>query len=106
MSATLTIPLDIDDLRFAEEEARAHQTTVPELVAMMCGVSLYEVEITFEDSLRQLVGWSIYSFVAAVEVSGGGNERRGGGRRGVAGSGHNRSFRCRSSTSPPCLPAS
>ncbi len=33
MSATLTIPLDIDDLRFAEEEARAHQTTVPELVA-------------------------------------------------------------------------
>ena len=33
MSATLTIPLDIDDLRFAEEEARAHHTTVPELVA-------------------------------------------------------------------------
>ncbi len=33
MSATLTIPLDPDDLHFAEEEARAHHTTVPEVIA-------------------------------------------------------------------------
>lgn len=44
--------------------------SVPELEALMGGVSLYEVEMAFEDSLRQLVGWGIYSFVAAVEVRG------------------------------------
>ena len=30
---------------------------VPELVAMMGGVTLYEVEVAFEESLRQLLGW-------------------------------------------------
>jgi len=42
--------------------------TVPELVAMMGGVTLYEVEAAFEESVRTLVCWGIYSFVAAVEV--------------------------------------
>jgi hypothetical protein len=34
----------------------------------MQGVTLWEIESLFEDHLRQLVGWAIYSFVAAVEV--------------------------------------
>ena len=38
MSATLTIPLDEDVLLFAEQEARAHHTTVPELVAQQLRV--------------------------------------------------------------------
>lgn len=33
MSATLTIALDADVLLFAEQEARAHHTTVPEIIA-------------------------------------------------------------------------
>ena len=33
------------------------------------GFSFYEVETLFETHLRQLIGWGIYSFVAAVEVS-------------------------------------
>lgn len=45
---------------------------LPELVALMQGVSFYEVETLFEDHIRQLVGWAIYSFVAAVEVARGG----------------------------------
>jgi hypothetical protein len=32
------------------------------------GYTLWELEVTVEDSLRQLLGWAIYSFVAAVEV--------------------------------------
>ena len=32
------------------------------------GVTLWDVESVFEDHLRQLVGWAVYSFVAAVEV--------------------------------------
>lgn len=43
-----------------------------ELAAAMSGVSLYEVELQFEDSLRALIGWGIYSFVAAVERARGG----------------------------------
>ena len=41
---------------------------MPQLVELMGGVSLYEVEVLMEDHLRALVGWAIYSFVAAVEV--------------------------------------
>jgi hypothetical protein len=32
------------------------------------GFSLWEIEVEVEESLRQLLGWAIYSFVAAVEV--------------------------------------
>jgi PH domain len=39
------------------------------LVAMLDHVSLWEVEIACEDSLRTLSGWAIYSFVAMVEKS-------------------------------------
>lgn len=45
---------------------------LPELVSLMQGVTLWEVETMFEEHLRQLVGWGIYSFVAAVERSRGG----------------------------------
>lgn len=44
------------------------RVSMEELQAAMSGVSLYEVELLFEDSLRALIGWGIYSFVAAVEV--------------------------------------
>jgi PH domain len=42
---------------------------VQDLVNMLQPVSLWEVEVTFEGSIRSLVGWAIYSFVAALEVS-------------------------------------
>lgn len=42
---------------------------LPHLVELMQDVSLYEVETLMEDHIRNLVGWGIYSFVAAVEVS-------------------------------------
>jgi hypothetical protein len=38
MSATLTLELDADLLKLAEEEARAHHTTVPDVVAQQLRV--------------------------------------------------------------------
>ncbi len=38
MSATLTLNLDSDVLKSAEEEARAHRTTLPEVVAQQLRV--------------------------------------------------------------------
>lgn len=38
MSATLTIPLEPDILLFAEQEALAHHTTLPEVVAQQLRV--------------------------------------------------------------------
>ncbi|MEO7297030.1 MAG: DUF6364 family protein [Verrucomicrobiota bacterium] len=38
MSATLTIDLDSDILRLAEQEARAHHTTLPEVIAQQLRV--------------------------------------------------------------------
>ena len=52
--------------------------TVPELVAVMGGVTLFEVEAAFEESVRTLVCWGIYSFVAAVEVRAAPRGRRAG----------------------------
>ena len=53
------MPVPLSDLR----DMLAGDVSVPG-----SGYSLWEIETLVEDSLRQLLGWAIYSFVAAVEV--------------------------------------
>lgn len=41
---------------------------LPDLIELMGGVSLYEVEILFEANLRELIGSALYTFVSILEV--------------------------------------
>jgi len=74
MALLSELPLPLADLRAL-------------LAAQPTAYTLWEVEVVVEDSLRALLGWAIYSFVAAVEVrSCAGACARGGlGRRGQSG---------------------
>ena len=41
---------------------------IPDLIDLMEGVSLWQVEIVIQDSLRKLVSGAVYTFVSTVEV--------------------------------------
>jgi hypothetical protein len=42
--------------------------SIPDLIDLMEGVSLWQVEVLIQDSLRKLVSGAVYTFVSMVEV--------------------------------------
>jgi hypothetical protein len=44
--------------------------SIPDLIDLMEGMSLWQVEVMVQDSLRKLVSSAVYTFVSLIEVRG------------------------------------